>query len=219
MNAADLANPTGPNGKPSIHLGEPADIGHQRALAKKLFKAIQRRDDAAALQLAPQIHHLDSHRDSIYGDTPLLLASRYDMSLEVFHELLPSSNPLLKGYDGVTALILAAYGSRLGHSPEIVRLLLPGSNPLQTQDNGASALHVAAFRGSLEIFAMLLPKSDLLLPDKCGLSPLGHARLRGGSLGKKMEGLIVAEMARREAAEIATVIGSGHQASPRAPRL
>lgn len=218
MNATDLANPTGLNDKSSIHLGEPVDVGHQRALAKTLFKAIHSRDNAAAIQLAPRIHDLDFHRDLIYGETPLILASRYDLSLKVFQELLPSSNPLLKGFEGVTALILAAYGSR-SHSSEVVRLLLPGSNPRQTQDNGASALHIAALRGPLEIVAMLLPISDFLLPDKFGLSPLDHARVRGGDLGKGIEDLIVAEMARREAAEIASVIGSGQQSSARAPRL
>lgn len=170
----------------------------QRILVSKLFNAISSHDNSAAIWLAPKIHRLDDYIDPRYGETPLVAAARYDASVECMQILLPLSNPLIRGFQKTTALILAAHGSS-PHSAELVRLLLPVSDPLATRIDGTTALHCAIFSKQEDIVALLLPHSDLQHRSSDGRSILDHAK----SLNTSLANLVLGEMARREALAIA----------------
>lgn len=182
----------------------------QRRLADALFKAIELWDVDKAIQLASQIHGLDSHRRPSSGDTPLLWAARCDFPVDGASFLLSLSDPLLTAWDGCSALILAALGDE-PHSPDLVSLLLPASDPLALTDGTQSALHCAIQNGHLEIIAVLLPHSDLAQLDMKGKTPLERARQ---SQSGDVADLILGEMARREAAELAAcAFPAGHNDS------
>lgn len=82
----------------------------QRRLADALFKAIELWDVDKAIQLASQIHCLDSHRRPSSGDTPLLWAARCDFPVDGASFLLSLSDPFLTAWDGCSALISRAWG-------------------------------------------------------------------------------------------------------------
>ena len=170
----------------------------QRILVSKLFNAISSHDNRAAIQLAPKIHRLDDYSDPRYCETPLVAAARYDASVECMQILLPLSDPLRRGFQKTTPLILAAHGAA-AHSAELVRLLLPVSDPLATRIDGTTALHCAINSKQEEIVALLLPHSDLQHRSSSGRSILDHAK----SVNSTFANLVLAEMARRESLAIA----------------
>lgn len=190
-------NPVGLEATSSTKPRDSSDA-EQRILVSKLFNAISSHDNRAAIRLAPKIHRLDDYTDPRYGETPLLAAARYDASVECMQILLPLSDPLRRGFQKTTALILAAHGAS-PHSAELVRLLLPVSDPLATRIDGTTALHCAIFSKQEEIVALLLPHSDLQHRSSSGRSILDHAK----SFNTSLANLVLGEMARREALEIA----------------
>ena len=198
-----------------------ADDSGQRDLAQALFTAILYGKSQEVLRVAHQIRSLDSHRDSTYGETPLILASRCDLKLDAFEALLARSNPLLANEDGETALMLVAWGTE-AHSFASVQLLLPLSDPLAARFDGATALHFAIYARQPETVALLLPLSDLQQRNASGRLPLEEALASISAPGDACENianLIRGEMARREAAELASAAASSPPAHARSPRL
>lgn len=198
-----------------------ADDSGQPDLARALFTAILYGRSQEVLRLAHQIRSLDSHRDSTYCETPLILASRCDLELDVLEALLARSNPLLANEDGETALMLVAWGNQ-EHSFASVQLLLPLSDPLAARFDGATALHFAIYARQPETVALLLPLSDLQQRNASGRLPLEEALASiaaPGDAGENIANLIRGEMARREAAELASAAASSPPAHARSPRL
>lgn len=198
-----------------------ADDSGQRDLARALFTAILYGRSQEVLRVAPQIRSLDSHRDLSFGETPLLFAARYDLGREALEALLARSNPLLTNKEGETALMLAAWGQQ-AHSFASVQLLLPLSDPLAANDGGSTALHVAIYYAQTKIVSLLLPLSDLQQRNSFGRSPLDEARSLidyPSDSYENIANLILGEMARREAAELASAAASSPPAHARSPRL
>lgn len=219
MNAPDLELQASLNA--SLNADDLADDSGQRDLAEALFTAISHRNSQEALRLAPQIRSLDSHRDLSFGETPLLFAARCDLGLDALEALLARSNPLLTNKEGETALMLAASGQQV-HSLASVQLLLPLSAPLAAKDGGPTALHVAIYYGQPTIVSLLLPLSDLQQRNSVGRSPLEEARSLidyAGDSYENIANLILGEMARREAVELASAAASSPPAQARSPRL
>lgn len=205
----------------------------QHKYAADLFAAIRDGNAADVIRLAPLVDDLDSHLDKTHNERPLMLAARYDMPVAGFQALLARSNPRLTNADGVTALMLAAWGTR-PHSVDLTRLLLPRSDPLALTDplplsdplaifgaNSALCYAIRAYcndQHSTDAISLLLPVSNLAQRDMEGHDSLDQARLANSDVVVE---LILGEMARREAlalaAEISTAPGlsEARNASPR----
>lgn len=206
---------------PDLNASDLADDSGQLDLAEALFTAISHRNSQEALRLAAQIRSLDSHRDLSFGETPLLFAARHDLGLEALEALLARSNPLLTNKEGETALMLAAWGQQ-EHSFASVQLLLPLSDSLAANDGGSTALHVAIYYAQTKIISLLLPLSDLQQRNSFGRSPLDEARSLidyPGDAYENIANLVLGEMARREAEELASAASCSPPAHARSPRL
>lgn len=191
---------------------------NQSRLAADLFLAMGKADIGEILRLAPLIHELDSHVHGASEESPLLVAARHDLPLEVFELLLPRSNPKKTNAEGATALILAAWGAE-ADSAEIVRLLLPVSDPLAAMHGTESALHCALSSGILESVAALLPHSDLEQRNGDDETPLENAIDISGSFGAAAANLIREELARRESQELSLSASIAESSAQRSPRL
>ena len=192
----------------------------QRVQAEALFSAIRSGNCEAVVRLVPTVLDLDAHTDGHNNDTPLVFAARFDLPLSGFKALLERSDARHANSHGRTALMFAAWGAE-PHSPQMVRLLLPVSNPQAVDSDSRSALHFGIRRGVNkdvfgEIFAMLLPVSDLEQADCHGRSPLACARAQNFNEAVQ---LILAEMARRESTLLAKSTLQANGSAPCSRRL
>jgi len=105
-----------------------------------------------------------------WGRTALMLAC-VEGEARFVELLLPWSDAAASDRDGVTALMLAAFGH-----PRCVELLLPVSDPLARDTDGWTALMWAASSGSEQCVTLLLPHSDATAATDSGMTALDIAR-------------------------------------------
>lgn len=84
-------------------------------------------------------------------------------------------NPRSKGYDGMTALMHAAYSG----DASCTQLLIPLSNGLEKDSTGMTALMWAAAYGHDACTQVLVPASNVLNQNSVGMTALMHASLGG----------------------------------------
>ena len=105
---------------------------------------------------------------------PVLALAAMGGSVEMVRLLLPHSDPLKAGVDGMTALMHAARSGSAG----VVGVLLPASDPSARDPSGWTALTWAANAGAAACVAALMGASDVDARCVHGRTALMHGILR-----------------------------------------
>jgi len=155
-----------------------AQFAHGALASEPLFRAIDERREAAAIELLKTKQADPNARDAA-GDTPLHRAVEKGQPRIVQALLAAGADPNVRAKRGETPLHLAA----LHAEPELTDLLLGAkADPRARNDDGESVLFWAALSGHIVVVQRLLTRgADANAAERRGNTPL-HAAAHAGHL-------------------------------------